>query len=188
MRAKVPVAAIASVPAALLAHALDTHGLLPFVRETADVRGAMGPLAVTVWLALTATVVGLAASSRWPALLGAPAALASAGLPEIVGRHDLGAIAEPSAMLGAVVQWLLLLVVLALAVVASRVLRLTPLVAHPPVLRMPPAASATIRPYVAARWRRRSRAPPAASFPLTFSDVQEGHPCTHHLYAGSLPW
>lgn len=187
VRAKAPVAAVASVPAALLAHALDTHGLLPFVHETADVRSAMGPLAVAVWLALTAAVVGLAASSRWPALLGAPAALASAALPEIVGRHDLGAIAEPSAMLAAIVQWLLLLVVVALAIVASHVLRLSPLVAHPPVVRMPVPASATTRPYLAARWRMRSRAPPARSFPSTVSPVQEGHPCTHHQYAGSLP-
>ena len=160
MRAKVPVAAVASVPAALLTHALDVNGLLPFVHESGDVRGAMGPLAVALWLALTAVLVGLAASSRRPALLGAPAALVSAGLPEIVGRHDIGAVVEPGAMLGAFVQWLLLVVVVALAVAASRVLRLAPLVARSPAVRLVPAALPIAVPHVAARWRLHSRAPP----------------------------
>lgn len=165
MRANVPVgvlAATASVPAALLAHALDVSGRLPFVHETGDVRTAMGPVAVVLWLALTALVAGLASASRRAALLCAPASLASAGLPELIGRHDLGAVFEPGAILGALVQWSLLLVVLAVAFVARRVLRIAPLVAGRPLLRMPallsrPAGS----PYVAPRWRLRSRAPPA---------------------------
>jgi hypothetical protein len=173
------------VLAALLAHALDANGLLPFVHETGDVRGAMGPLAVALWLALTAVAVGLAASSRRPALCGAPASLASAGLPELIGRHDIGALFEPSAMLGALLQWLLLLVVVALAVVASHVLRLAPLVAHRPAAGNPAPAPGSVRPYVAPGWRLRSRAPPARSFPPTISFVQEGHPCMHHPYAAS---
>jgi len=166
VKASGPVAAVASVPAALLAHALDASGRLPFVHESGDVRGAMGPLAIVLWLALTATVVGLAANSRSPALLGAPASLASAGLPELIGRHDLGAVFEPGAMLGALVQWLLLLIVVALAVVASRVLRLAPLVAGGPVVRTPAISSRASRPpYVLPRWRLRSRAPPACPSP-----------------------
>ena len=162
MRAKPATAAVASVPAALLAHALDVTGRLPFVHESGHVRDAMGPAAVLLWLALTALVVGLASASRWPALLGAPASLASAGLPELIGRHDLGAVLEPGAILGALLQWALLLVVVALAVVASRVLRLTPLIAGGPRV---PRPRLIVRPawrrYVVPRWRLRSRAPPA---------------------------
>lgn len=162
MQARIPVAAVASVPAALLAHALDASGRLPYVHESGDVRGAMGPLAVVLWLGVTALVVGLAASSRRPSLLAAPASLASAGLPELIGRHDLGAIVEPGAMLGALLQWLLLLVVLALAVVASRVLRLAPFAAAAPPARSSVRGRSPDRPpHVAYRWRLRSRAPPA---------------------------
>ena len=162
MRAKAATAAVASVPAALLAHALDVTGNLPFVHETADVRAAMGTAAVVLWLALTALAVGLAAASRKPALLGAPASLASAGLPEMIGRHDLGAVLEPGAMLGALLQWLLLLVIVGLAVAASRVLRIVPLVAHGPRWRTPLLVLRPERPpYVVPRWRLRSRAPPA---------------------------
>jgi hypothetical protein len=177
---QIRVAAAASVPAALLAHALDASGRLPFVHESGDVRGAMGPLAVVLWLGLTALVVGLAAASRWPAVVGAPASLASAGLPELIGRHDAGAVFEPGAMLGAVVQWLLLLVVVGLAVVASRVLRLTPLVAAGPLVRVVAARPGRSKaPYVAPRWRLRSRAPPRRPSHRPFLVVQEGHPCTH---------
>jgi len=149
-----------------LAHALDASGRLPFVHESSDVRGAMGPLAIVLWLALTALVVGLAANSRSPALLGAPASLASAGLPELIGRHDLGAVFEPGAMLGALVQWLLLLLVVALAVAASCVLRLAPLVAGGPIVHTPAISARPGRPpYVLPRWRLRSRAPPACPSP-----------------------
>ena len=160
MRANTPVI-VASVPAALLAHALDASGRLPFVHEAGDIRGAMGPLAIALWLTITAVVVGLAVASRWPALLAAPASLASAGLPELIGRHDPGAVFEPGAIVGALLQWSLLLVVLALAVVASRVLRLSPLVAGGPLVRMPALSARPIRsPDVVARWGLRSRAPP----------------------------
>jgi hypothetical protein len=166
VKASVATAAAASVPAALVAHALDASGRLPFVHESADVRTAMGPLAVIVWLALTALVVGLAAASPRPALLGAPASLASAGLPELLGRHDFGALFEPGAMLGAALQWLLLLVVLALAMIARRVLRISPLVPSPPVRATAVALRAPARPaLVAPRWRLRSRAPPACPSP-----------------------
>jgi hypothetical protein len=187
VKASVPVAAVASVPAALLAHALDASGLLPFVHESGDVRGAMGPTAVVLWLALTAVVVGLATASRWLALLAAPASLASAALPEMIGRHDLGALVEPAAALGALLQWLLLLVVLAFALVASRVLRLAPFVAGGPLLRMPALVSRPARPpYAVSRWRLRSPAPPLGVLPAALFHVQEGHPCTHHHFAGSL--
>lgn len=155
-------AAVASVPAALVAHALDASGRLPFVHESGEVRGAMGTGAVASWLALTAIVVGVAAASRRPALLGAPAALASAGLPELIGRHDPGALFEPGAIVGALLQWVLLLVVLALAMVARRVLHLSPLVPRAPL--RPTSASSprlTTRPDYPPRWRLRSRAPPA---------------------------
>lgn len=161
-----PTAAVASVPAALLAHALDATGRLPFVHESADVRGAMGPLAVALWLALTAIVVGLAAASRRPALIGAPASLASAGLPELIGRHDLGAVLEPGAMLGALLQWLLLLIVVALAVVVRRVLRTRPLPRWTPAAALPIVAPYrarfAVQPF---DWNRRPRGPPVASFP-----------------------
>ncbi|MBV9368635.1 MAG: hypothetical protein JO074_02295 [Frankiales bacterium] len=166
MRAKVLVAAVASVLAALLAHALDTNGLLPFVRESSNVRTAMTPLAVVLWLALTATVVGLAAASRRPALLGAPASLASAGLPELIGRHDIGALLEPGAILGALLQWLLLLVVVAVALMVRHVLHTRPLLRWTPV-----GALAVVAPYCerfdvrAFDWNRRPRGPPFASFP-----------------------
>jgi hypothetical protein len=162
VRAQIPAAAAASVPAALVAHALDASGGLPFVHESGAVRGAMGPVAVALWLLLTAAVVALAAASPRPALLGAPASLASAGLPELIGRHDLGAVFEPGAIIGALLQWLLLLVVLALAMVARRVLRLSPLLPRAPQ-RASPASPSRPRhqPTVAPQWRLRSRAPPA---------------------------
>jgi hypothetical protein len=187
VKASVPVAAVASVPAALLAHALDASGLLPFVHESGDVRGAMGPTAVVLWLALTAVVVGLATASRWLALLAAPASLASAALPEMIGRHDLGALVEPAAALGALLQWLLLLVVLAFALVASRVLRLAPFVAGGPLLRMPALVSRpALPPSPLSRWLLPTPAPPLGVLPAALFHVQEGHPCTHHHFAGSL--
>jgi hypothetical protein len=186
--ASVRTAAAASIPAAVVAHALDVSGRLPFVHETADVRTAMGPAAIVLWLALTAILVGLAAARRRPAMLGAPAALASAAFPELIGRHDLGAVTEPGAILGAALQWLLLVTVVALALVAERVLRLSPFAARPPASYVVVAASwPGAPPALAVRWRLRGRAPPAGPSPDHFS-VQEGHPCTHHLFVASPPW
>ena len=166
MRAKAATAAVASVPAALVAHALDVSGRLPFVHESGAVRNAMGPLAVVLWLALTALVVGIAAASRRPALLGAPAALVSAALPELIGRHDPGAIVEPGATLGALLQWLLLLTVLALALVADRVLRTQPLPGWipSPVLTFTQSYRGRC-PSQLLVWCRRPRGPPCSTFP-----------------------
>jgi hypothetical protein len=164
--ASVRTAAVASIPGALVAHLLDLSGRLPFVHETAGVRGAMGPGTVVVWLAVTAMLAGLAASSRRPAILGAPAALASAGLPEMIGRHDIGAVLEPGAILGALLQWLLLLLVVGLALLARSVLRREPMLAWTPspslALSQPYRGRFSSQPL---HWRRRPRGPPCPTFP-----------------------
>lgn len=154
-------AAAASVPAALLAHLLDVTGRLPMVHESVGVRAAMGPLAVVAWLLLTALLVALAAATR-PVLFGALAAMVSAGLPELLGRHDIGAVFEPGAVAGALVQWLLLLTVIGLALVTGRLLRLSPVEPSPRpqwLLAVPTPRLAV--PACRPPWRLRSRAPPA---------------------------
>ena len=110
--------------AAATAHALDVSGRLPFVHETSDVRTAMTPAQVALWLALAAGLSALAASTR-VLLVGVPGALLVSATPELIGRHDPGAIGEPGALLAALVQVLLLLAVVAVAVVLQR--RLPPL-------------------------------------------------------------
>jgi hypothetical protein len=155
------------VPAALLAHALDAAGQLPFVHETAGVRTAMGPATVAAWLLLTAVVMALAASTR-PVLVGGPGTLLTAGLPELLSRHDPGAIFEPGALLGALLQWLLLLTLIAMVLVAERVLHLAQ---RPGVA---PFCLDTVLPAARQRTPRRrvhlslrSRAPPPWGFLLT---------------------
>ena len=118
------VAATAGVCAAVTAHALDASGRLPFVHESVDVRTAMSPAQVVVWLTLAGAVSALAATTR-VLLVGVPGAFLVSAMPELVGRHDPGAIAEPGAVLGALVQVLLLLAVVAIALVLER--RLSPL-------------------------------------------------------------
>lgn len=118
------VAAVAGTCAALTAHALDVSGRLPFVHEAAGIRTAMSPAQVMGWLFLAAAVSALAATTR-VLLVGVPGALLVSAAPELVGRHDVGAIAEPGAMLGALVQVLLLLAVVAVALLLER--RLPPL-------------------------------------------------------------
>ena len=113
MRSRRVVAAIAGVAGAVLAHGLDVAGQLPFVHETAAVRQAMSPAATVAWLALAATLSAVAA--RRPATAGAVAALAIGGLPELAGRLDAGAMFEPAAVAGALLQWLLLVLVLTVA-------------------------------------------------------------------------
>src|SRR3954466_7299726 len=113
------VAAAAGMCAAAMAHALDVTGSLPFVHETAEVRSAMSPAQVVRWLALAAGIGAVAASTRL-LLVGVPGALLVSATPELIGRGDPGAIAEPGAILGALVQVLLLLAVVALALVLER--------------------------------------------------------------------
>jgi hypothetical protein len=126
MRMRGLAAVVVGIVGAAGTHALDAAGLLPGVHETADVRTAMGPVATVVWLALAGALAWLAARTR-PAIVGGSAALVVSAIPELLGRHDIGAVVEPGAMSGALVQWLLLLAVVAIAVVVDRWLAV-----HPP--------------------------------------------------------
>jgi hypothetical protein len=117
------VAATASACAAAAAHALDVTGRLPFVHEAVDVRAAMSPAQVVGWLAAAAAISALAATTR-VLVVGVPGAVLISAAPELIGRRDPGAIAEPGALLGALVQVLLLLAVVAVALVLERRLAL----------------------------------------------------------------
>jgi hypothetical protein len=110
---------MAGLCAAATGHALDMSGRLPFVHESEGVRTAMTPAQVAIWLAVAAGLSALAARTR-PWLVGAPAALAVSGTPELIGRHDPGAVLEPGALLGALLQLLLVVAVVALAVALER--------------------------------------------------------------------
>lgn len=113
------VAAVAGAAGAAIGHTLDVTGRLPFVHESAGVRTAMTPAQVALWLLLAAALSALAARTK-PLLVGAPAALVVSAVPELVGRHDPGAFFEPGAMLGALLQLLLVVAVVALAVLLER--------------------------------------------------------------------
>src|SRR3954469_15076680 len=133
------VAAVAGVTGAAVAHTLDAVGLLPFVHESVEVRTAMSSTTTLCWLALAA---GLSAiTARRPATAGAAAALVIGGLPELAGRHDPGAMFEPAAMAGAVLQWLLLLLVLSVAYAVHTRLTST----QPPPLVVPALRLTTSR-------------------------------------------
>jgi hypothetical protein len=119
MRTRGIAAVAAGIVGAAGTHALDAAGMLPGVHEAAHVRTALGPAATIGWLALAGALAWLAARTR-PASVGAGAMLVVSAIPELVGRHDVGALAEPGATAGALVQWLLLLAVLAVAVVVDR--------------------------------------------------------------------
>ena len=123
MHLRATVAAVAGATAAATGHALDVAGRLPFVHESEGVRAAMSPLQVVLWLLCAAGLSALAARTR-PWLVGGPAALAVSAAPELIGRHDPGAIVEPGALLGALLQLLLVVAVVALAVVLERRLAL----------------------------------------------------------------
>jgi hypothetical protein len=154
---------VAGVVAAASSHALDRAGQLPFVHEAADVRTAMSPALVCLWLALAAGLSALAARTR-PILVGAPCALIVAGVPELVGRHDLGAVAEPGAIAGALVQWLLIAAIVGLAVLADRQL-LRRWLSHVAfdVDVLPPLPLVDLSAISAAVIGVRSRGPPKAS-------------------------
>jgi hypothetical protein len=104
----------------------------------------------------------LAARTR-PLLVGAPAALLVSAVPELVGRHDIGAVLEPGAMVGSLVQWLLIALVVTLALLAERQLGQRP--ATPIVLcalRSSPAGRVVApRPFLLVD-ESRSRSPPLA--------------------------
>lgn len=123
MRVREVAAAVAGIVGAATTHALDAAGLLPGVHETAEVRTAMGPAVSVGWLLLAGALAWLAVRTK-PAVVGGTSALVVAAIPELVGRHDPGAIGEPGAIAGALMQWLLLLAVVAVAVVADRSLSL----------------------------------------------------------------
>ncbi len=119
MRTREVAAVAAGIVGAATSRALDAAGLLPGVHEAGAVRTAMGPAETLLWLVLAGGLAWLAVRTK-PALVGAGSALLVSAIPELVGRHDLGAVGEPGAMAGAMVQWLLLLAVVAVALVVDR--------------------------------------------------------------------
>lgn len=174
MRSRRLVAAVAGVAGAALAHALDVAGWLPFVHEAAAVRDAMSPAATAAWLVLTAVLCAL--SARRPATAGAVAALFIGGVPELAGRLDPGAVFEPAAVAGALLQWLLLVLVLSLAfAVHTRMHAVAPASPALPVLLLPPTAH--LHRFVGRLAERSglSRAPPASRCP------SRSHPCQRGL-------
>jgi hypothetical protein len=62
--------------------------------------------------------------------VGAAICVFVSGIPELVTRHDPEAMGEPGALMGALVQLLLLLVVVALAIVVDLELRRTSAPCH----------------------------------------------------------
>jgi hypothetical protein len=119
MRMRGVAAAVAGIVGAATAHVLDEMGTLPGVHEAAGVRGAMGPWLTLAWLATAGGLAWLAARTR-PLVVGAPCALVVSAVPELVGRHDVGAFVEPGALAGAMVQWALMLAVIAVVVAVDR--------------------------------------------------------------------
>jgi hypothetical protein len=168
MRTRGVAAAVAGIVGAAGSHALDAAGLLPGVHEAPEVRGGMGPGATLAWLALAGTLAWLAARTR-PALVGGSAALVVSAVPELVGRHDIGAIAEPGAMAGALVQWLLLLAVVAIAVVVDRWIAVVAPSAYIDVPSQPAEVCASGDPTRVVDRRGRPRAPPSVHLPATVS-------------------
>ena len=168
MRTRGVAAVVAGIVGAAATHALDAAGMLPGVHEATGVRTGMGPLATVAWLALAGALAWFAARTR-PAMVGGSAALLVSAIPEMLGRHDLGAIAEPGAMAGALVQWLLLLAVVAVAVVVERGLAV-----HAPsfYLNVPwqqPVVAVSRHATRLVDRRGRPRAPPLVLLPATVS-------------------
>src|SRR4051794_29014699 len=177
MRSRRVVAAVAGVAGATLAHTLDAAGVLPFVHESVQVRTAMGPATIAGWLALTAALTALTA--KRPATAGAAAALVIGGLPELAGRHDPGAMFEPAAMAGALLQWLLLVLVLSLAyAVHARLTTTHPSPTALPTLRLTTSPTpCPLRRHVTGR-SGLTRAPPAARITSWTVIFQRGMRCT----------
>src|SRR4051812_12969613 len=175
------VAAVAGVAGAAVAHALDVTGLLPFVHESAEVRNAMSPVATVTWLLLAAALTAFTA--KRPATAGAAAALVIGGLPELAGRHDPGAMFEPAALAGALLQWLLLVLVLSVAyAVHTRLTTSAPAPTAVPVLRLPTSLRPRRPSCHAARRSGRTRAPPASRVTSRSVVCQRGPRCTE-VYA-----
>ena len=170
MRTREVAAVVAGMVGAETTHALDSAGLLPGIHEATGVRTAMGPMATIAWLALAGALAWLAARTR-PAVVGGSAALVVSAIPELVGRHDPGAIAEPGAIAGALVQWLLLLAVIAVVVVVDRSLSVSTTASPYLFISWHPSAIDTYRYLTRLVDRRgRPRAPPAVCLlPVTFS-------------------
>src|SRR3954469_10126033 len=155
------VAAVAGAAGAVVAHTLDATGLLPFLHESAEVRNAMSPVATVTWLLLAAALTAFTA--KRPATAGAAAALVIGGLPELAGRLDPGAMFEPAAMAGALLQWLLLVLVLSGAyAVHTQPTASAPAPTAVPVLPLT-TSHRPRRPYGRVTGRSgRTRAPPAS--------------------------
>jgi hypothetical protein len=159
VRVRVVVAAGAGVAAAAAGHALDVAGQLPFVEETEHVRTAMTPTMTAGWLAVAALLAATAATTRVIAV-GVPAAVVVSGMPELWGRHDVGAVAEPGALLGALLQVLLLLAIVAATLLVED--RITTTTAEVVLVRptRPPLPLQLARRKSRSTVVRRSRAPP----------------------------
>ena len=162
MRTRACVAAVAGVVAAATGHALDASGRLPFVHETADVRLAMHPFVVVVWLTLAAALAALAATTRL-LLVGVPAALLVSAAPELWGRGDPGALVDPGALLGAALQVLLLLLLVSAALVVEARLRLMSGGDEVSAPVRPPLPSRTRRPAAHTNAVFQQRGPPVLS-------------------------
>jgi len=159
MRMRGVAAAVAGIVGAATAHALDEAGLLPGIHESANVREAMGPALTVGWLVLAGVMAWYAARTR-PALVGGASALVLSAVPELVGRHDPEAFAEPGAIAGALLQWLLLLAVLAVLVVIDRWLAVRAPASYPDVPRQPTALALQSDINRLVDRRARPRAPP----------------------------
>jgi hypothetical protein len=137
VRVRGVVAAGAGIAVAVAGHTLDARSALPFVHEAASVRLGLAPWQVALWLAATGVLAAVAATTRLIAV-GVPVAVVVSAAPELIARHDPGAIAEPSAVLGATLQLLLFAAVVALsAVLERRAPRLSPPLVRRPVHRRP---------------------------------------------------
>jgi hypothetical protein len=160
MRTRDLAAMAAGVVGAATSHAFDAAGLLPGVHETEAVRTAMGPVVTVIWLGLAGGLAWVATRTR-PALVGGSSALVVSAIPELVGRHDPGAIGEPGAVAGALMQWLLLMAVVAVLVVVDRSLAALVVPSSYRIFFWPqPAVGAGRGPRRVVDRRGRPRAPP----------------------------
>ena len=80
-------------------------------------------------IAFAMSAVLSAVSARRPLTMGMAGAVVVAGIPELAGRHDPGAMFEPGALTGALMQWVVLLLVIAVAVAVEAHLAGRPLIA-----------------------------------------------------------
>jgi hypothetical protein len=165
VRIRSALAASVGIGAAALAHWLDASGRLPFVHEEAAIRQGMSGAQVVCWLALAAGLAAVAASR--PFLVGIPSAVAVAAIPELLVRPDPGAVLEPAALTGALVQLLLIATVAALAVAIERRARaFSALTPFAPQRAVPGASLHDRRPSYEADTVRRPRAPPHLFCPV----------------------